>query len=893
MSTKKYVKFAAPYASTTFNTNNDLLVGAENGVLSGGQVTSSGGIVTIQPITFIQQGLIVTIPDVALSAAMPTNMYAPYFVVVSVSSSVENVSEVITPTFIKRPQDLTPSMTLVAEYDGFEWRNLPYLSPAGIVQQDHDQNVTDLVTGISSGIVTSIVGSTYSITPGALIASDGTDTTLQDTHTLNVVPIPAAGVNPYDRIDTVVFRKPLDSSTRVGIFKNVVGPSFVLNTSTEVETPVQFSPAAPTNFSIRTSTDLATSIGAYLEGTSLKFLAFSNQCVPGSVISVATGVTSFAFAIDFTGNIQFFYSKGNTLYQQVITKTGTVIVSEQAVYSYTHTLSQPQVQCLGNVHSSLIHVIFCRATGVGPQEIGYMSFTPSAVPVTPYTTFINLSANISNPSMAKNDDDLLLYVGFENDDTGRAYLWTFDAGEVTQAEGPVNIGSNIELQTQVYNLTTETLMPTTGATNVKVFCTDNKEVYAVWEQFMGSGQYGIAVYNVNFTANFGYKALMPNNIAISAYNMDVDSMNRAYIGYTDASTGFYYKYAIHLNDCSTVTNDDVIYNTNAVSALRIHFCPLGDLLHFVTDNSSGNGYWIRSTAMAQSSLQSQYVLPSDIRIAYQRKSDGALSVADTWIGEAEPIKRLYEFSHIFAAAGTVSWGVVAANTLVSSNIPIRFLSRESVYTVTGTGGGGIVLNSGYAWYVNIPDDDNAYTLTPEIVEIGSGFLDRVGKKSMPLFWNLGGVLYSSFAPFNFPSGGSGSIGGTISDELISWLGSGSAVPDPTNHGYLSTYYIQQSDSINTAIGKLDTGLNSVAGAAASILGGIIPLTIGTNSVTFGFTARPSALYRFNCNFENLVDTDPMIQSTSTTAKTTSSVTVLWPANLDSGNYSLDFILKDP
>lgn len=877
----------------TFNTNNDLLVGAENGVLSGGGVTSSGGIVTIQPITFIQQGLIITIPDVALSAPMPTNMYAPFFVVVSTSSSIENVSEVITPTFIKRPQDLVPTMTIVAEYDGVEWRNLPYLSPAGIVQQDQNQNVTDLVTGISSGIVTSVVGSTYSITPGALVASDGTDTTLQNTHTLSLVPIPAAGVNPYDRIDTVVFRKPQDSSTRIGIFKNIIGPSFVLNTSTEVETPVQFSSLSPTNFSIRTSTDQATSIGAYLEGTSLSFLAFSNQCVPGSPVVVAAGVTSFAFAIDFTGNIQFFYSKGNTLYQQVMTKTGSVVIAEQAVYSYTHAISQPQVQCLGNIHSSLIHVIFCRATGSGPQEIGYLSFTPGAVPVTPYTTLINLSANISNPSMAKNDDDFLLYVGFENDDSGRAYLWTFDAGEVTQAEGPINIGSNIELQTQVYNLSTDTVMPITGATNVKVFCTDNKEVFAVWEQFMGSGQYGIAVYNVNFKAKFGYKALMPNNIAISSFNMDADSMNRAYIGYTDASTGFYYKYVIHLDDCSTVASDDVIYNTDAVSTLRIHFCPLGDLLHFITDSVSGKGYWIRSTAMDQSSLQSQYILSSDIRIAYQRKSDGVMSIADTWIGEAEPIKRLYEFSHIFAAAGNVSWGVVAANTLVSSNIPIRFLSRESVYTVSGTGGGGIVLNSGYAWYVNIPDDDAPYTLTASIVEIGSGFLDRVGKQSMPLFWNLGGVLYSSFAPFNFPSGGSGSIGGTISDELIAWLGSGTAVPDPTDHGYSSTYYIEQSDSLNTAIGKLDAGVHSVAGAAASILGGIIPLTAGTNSVTFGFTARASASYSFNCNLENLVDTDPMIQSTSTTAKSTSSVTVLWPANLDSANYSLDFMLKDP
>jgi hypothetical protein len=291
-------------------------------------------------------------------------------------------------------------------------------------------------------------------------------------------------------------------------------------------------------------------------------------------------------------------------------------------------------------------------------------------------------------------------------------------------------------------------------------------------------------------------------------------------------------------------------------------------------------------------LQKQLITPSDVNLAYYRASDGALAVADTSLGDSTVVRRLYEFIHVFCATGSISWGT-PTNTLITSAITIQFLSRESTYTVSATGGGGVVIPSGYAWYVTIPDADKPATLTGHTTKIGTGFLDRAGKLEFPLFWNLGGTLYSSFAPFNFGEGGSGSVGGVLSDEMIEWLGSGSAIPDPTNHGYTSTNFILQSDDLPTAIGKLDAAIADGDTFAAKFNDALIPLTLGNTSVvvTFG-TPRGAATYRLFAQLENTTDATPMIQPVEITAKATTGFTVSWPAPLDSGNYILDYLLKD-
>jgi hypothetical protein len=194
-------------------------------------------------------------------------------------------------------------------------------------------------------------------------------------------------------------------------------------------------------------------------------------------------------------------------------------------------------------------------------------------------------------------------------------------------------------------------------------------------------------------------------------------------------------------------------------------------------------------------------------------------------------------------------------------------------------------------YTNIPDDDVNTTLSLTVTKFGTGLLDRAGKTAVPLFWNIGGRLFSNFSPYSFDAGGETvTIGGTISDELIAWLGCGDTAPDPSNHGYSSTTYILQSDSLLTAIGKLDA---AVAGVVSGGTAALIPLFQGDTSVSIIFGApRSSGVYRIVPTFENTIDDAPMMQTCMITTKVAAGFTISWPCPLDSGNYVLDYLLRD-
>ena len=136
----KSIPFAGRYRSATFNAGPQRLFAGRNGVVAGGTVTTAGGIATIQPLTWVQEGLFVS-SDSALSAPVPSGLVAPYFIAVTSSSSVQSPTEVITPTFVQRPQDAASPTALVASWDGSEWHALPKVSFDEIIKLVQTQNI--------------------------------------------------------------------------------------------------------------------------------------------------------------------------------------------------------------------------------------------------------------------------------------------------------------------------------------------------------------------------------------------------------------------------------------------------------------------------------------------------------------------------------------------------------------------------------------------------------------------------------------------------------------------------------------------------------------------------------------------------------------------------------
>lgn len=888
---KKSVQAKAPYNHDTFNINNNYLIGL-SGMLGGGRVTTSGATVTVQPLTWVQNGLIVS-SDSALSVSLPVNLTPPYFLAVTSSSPIENPLEVITPTFVKRPEDISAGTVLVAEWDGQEWRPLPPLSTAGINQAVKDANVREAMVGIASGFDVTKDSTNIYVFPGSAIAADGSPVTKNISTTLPKVAVDANGL---DRIDEVVLRKPLDNPARIATLQYVVGPTFNAGGTVQLFAAQTINSLGPN--AAKTINDPA-SDALYIvsaEGASpnitLKYLTAPNATTaPTPVSTIATGVDTYDSILNPDGSIDLVYVKALTLCYKRISATGTVLFAEQIIYTSPSTITNPKLVTVKAGSGYYIHVVFEKFISITHRQLGYVRLDGANNVQTTFQVLVDISANLKNPSLAKDDDDALFLLAFEDSGTGNAYLRTYDASTPTISSPPSQIGLPIILQDNTYNLSTAALLATTGATNPIVRRTANKETFVFWRHNKGSGVYGVAVYNANYVNAFGFKALVKDLYAIGEnvdqFSVAIDGLNVAH--FLLRETGVAGAANLRLTDF-TVSEAQLVLASGCVD-VAIRFTSRGALIHAYADTLPSSKMR-KSTAGLITTLRDRFLPPTDVYMVHYRTGDGAISVAGTAIEEDPSIKRLYEFNNLFAATGTVTWGGSSTHLLtIQSPLLINGFNRSSTYTILANGPGGLVVPDGSVVFVNLPDADMPANLALNVVPFGKGMLDRYGRTALPMFWAVAGVLYTKFAPFRLEAGGETIIiGESLSDAERNWLGM-PITPDPSNHAYTSTNYITQSSNYNAALAILDTAIYNLTNQF-QFASNIETLSNGSTSkvVVFG-TAQPNANYSLVPTMENLVDPNPQFQPMTLTAKSTAGFTVAWNTPLDGSNYQLDWIVS--
>lgn len=886
----KSVQQQAPYSSGTFNANNNFLVGA-NGVLAGGMTTTSGSTVTVQPLTWIQNGLIVN-SSTALTVTLPPSITAPYFVAVTTSSAIENPSEVVTPTFVKRPEDVSAGTVLVAEWDGAEWRNLPYLSPSLMHEAGKQGNINGQLVGIATGFGASQDSGHIYIDPGTAIAADGSPVTKTVTTTLTKIAADADGLN---RIDEVVLRKPLDNPARIATIQYVIGPAFNNDGSSELFAAKQTSSVGAWAPKILNS---PTSDALYifnLEGTSptanLKFLtAATATTTPTAVSTIASSIDNYDAVLTPDGFLDVVYTQGVNLFYTRITTTGTVVYAASNIYTSATSLTNPKLVTVASGAGYYIHIVVQKYVSGSQNQIGYVRLDSTNSVSTTFQVLVDLSAALANPSLAKDDDDAIFLLAFESQTTQAAFLYTFDASTATSGSAPTQVGLPITLQDNTYDLSTATLLASTGATNVIVRRAANKETFVFWRHNKGGSTYGVAVYNENYLNEFGYKAIVKDLYTtgenVNQYDVSVDGLNVAH--FILRESGLAGAANLRLTDLTVSEVQQVL--ASGATDVRVKFSSLGALIFSYGVSSAS--YMAKSTAGSLVAMRNLFLPPTDVYLVHYRTGDGTISVAGTALEEDPSIQRLYEFNNLFAATGTVTWSGSSTHLLtVQANLTINFFNRLSTYTIPSNSPSGITVPDGSVCYVNVPDTDAAANLTLEVTEFGEGILDRYGRTAVPLFWSIGGVLYTKFAPFRLDSGGETIIiGDPLSTAQLTWLGMPSN-PDPTSHGYASTTYITQSTDNNSAIGLLDEAITGLSGQFQYV-SNVETLSSGITSysVVFG-TAQSNTNYSIAPQFENTVDAHPMFQPMTITAKSVNGFTVSWNVALDSANYKLDWVVS--
>lgn len=805
MAITKYVAASAPYNHQTFDDAQGFIAGA-NGVLTGGEVTTSASLVTVQPLSWIQEGLIVN-SDGVLTATLPTNILVPYFLAVTTSSPIDILDEVITPTFVQRPEDVDSATVLVAEWDGQEWRQLPYLQLTEINEAAATAAVKGQMAGVASGLDMTQDGSNVYVQPGSAYPTDGKLIVKQDSVTL---PKVAADPNGLDRIDQIVLRKPADDPSRIATIEYLVGPTFSDAGGIQVFTPNQVSSVTSSGPKVVNDPSNDNLYIFYLESNTLKF-RYANDTLSSisAAQTLAAGVSSFDAIQTPDGFLDIVYTSGDVLYYGRFTTLGAVVYATNPIYSAGGILINPKIVTVYANGSYDIHIVVQATVSVGHNQIGYVRLNTVNTVITGFQVLVDLSAQLANPSLDKDDNDSILYLAFENQTVQTVYLAEYDASTATAVTPPTATVEPFELQGNTYNLDTASLALATGATNPKVKRMANKQTYVFWRHVNGVSSYGVAVYNVNYLADFGYTALMQHLYTpgenVDEYKVAVDELDTAYLILREQ--GLVGSATLRLSTLTAGNATEI--QASLGTDINTVYTSLGALIQSYSDSSPAT--WItKQSATTAVSLRDNYIPPSDIYLGKYRTSDGYLSVAGTALEEDPSIRRLYEFNNLYAATATASWGGSATHLLtVVSALSVNFLDRLATYTIPA---GSVNIPDGSVCYVLVPDEDESQNLTFIVEKFGHGALDRLGRTALPMFWSVAGVLYTKFAPYRLDAGGETVVlGEPLSQAAQEWLGLPSFTPDPSNHAYSSTNYIHQSDDYNTAIGELDTAIAEVEG----------------------------------------------------------------------------------
>lgn len=884
MTTTKFVKSSAPYNHDTFNSVSQYLVGM-SGVLQGGLTTTSGTTVTVQPLSWIQNGLIVNV-DIPLTATLPVYLTPPYYVAVTSSSPIEMLTEIITPTFVKRPEDISAGTVLVAAWDGTEWRQLPYLDISAQIAARAQDAINENFIGIGSGFSSAVNGSNIVVAPGAAIAVDGTSVVKKVSTSL---PIIAADPDGYERIDEVVLRKPQGDPSRIATINYVVGQICDPSGGTDLSHATSISSSVSSAAKILNNPTTDDLYFLYLEGTTLNFRQSNNVLgsMSGATVLSAT-VDAFDAVLNPSGSIDIVYTDSTDVHYLRIDNTGSVIFTDSVIYTNVNPVSNARLVTIASGSTYYIHIVFQQYVGPTQNMFKYLRLSALNTVETNAVTLLNTGDQIANPSLEKDDDDSILFLAFEDTTNGAVYLVEYDAGTATNATPPTVLVPMMSLQSDTFNLITQAALASTGAKNAVVKRAANKETYVFWLHTTGGGNYVVAVYNRNYINTFGHKALYTTLYTLGestqAYDVAIDGLSTAHIIMLDADEAV----AANLQLDTFTASAPIQIEASGCMDVRTAFTSLGALIHAYADSTPSSNL-VKSTSGLITTLRDRQLPFTDVYLAHYRKSDGQISVAGTAIEEDPSIRRLYEFNHLYAGTGSVTWTGSATNKIViNAPITINGLNRSGTLTIP-TNGAGTVVPVGYAACIAVPDDDVTQNVSLQMIAFGSGLLDRYHRNLVPIFWNISSVLYTRFAPFRLDAAGETVIiGHTLNDDERSYLGM-PVDPDPSNHGYTSTVHITQSMSHNEAIGVLDAAITG-GGGGDTFTTGNVALTNGTTTqaVTFS-TAFGTTNYRVVPSFENDTDPNPQFQPITITNKLTTGFTATWNAPLDSGNYSLNYL----
>ena len=479
MAVNKINGFKAPYRSLTLRNEKEPII-AKKGLLSiDDDITQAGSTITVPPFVFNQNGMIVEVTD-ERDFSSPT-IEAPYYL--TVSAPTPNDLDDLIFTFAKSPTDITTEQVIVGEYDGLEWRLRPFLTIGDTLQRMDDANLDFNRVGPAEGLTTSVDGSEYRTEAGVIVDSQGFRQRLNEARLFSIVdPDP-----DWDRVDHIVYRRPLDSQDRIGTRKFITGGTFAAAPSSILNTAAFDTTLPRLNTRVLIGSDNTAHLlvaSGYTGVFDIIYAKYSSDRTTQLVapISVATGTTpNFDAVIDGNDDIHIVYTNGLKIQYEKIDDTGSSVASN-TTFDNLGTQSANATVAVDQGDNK-VFIIFQSLLGVSNNQI-YMAVLD--IGGTLATSPLNIepsASNYINPSVFV-DADLIVHIAWEDLTLTKIFYKTVN-----------DIGTEVDSILEVSGDTEQIGVGTLAdnAKNPRVWVTDNNTIFVTFLQ-LRSGAYGFAVW---------------------------------------------------------------------------------------------------------------------------------------------------------------------------------------------------------------------------------------------------------------------------------------------------------------------------------------------------------------------------------------------------------------
>ena len=407
--------FAAPYRSLTLRNSKRFSTGRSGLLEIFGPIVESGGIVTVPPVRFVQQGLLVENED-PRDVIIPPTLQEPYYLTVR-SPSVVLSSDLIYG-FAKSPTDISESVVIVGEKANGQWRPYYDIDIDAIVKREEKDRLDLGLARPIEGLRTTFLSPDFTTSPGVIVDKAGQKHRIENAITTTRVEEDA----DWPRVDRLVLRRPLDEYERIARLDLILGGTYsegaVTAHNTEFINSSQGVHSKTKAFSLpdnRLVILAARGYGTSFEITHTLYSADRQTLLSAVAVSISDFITrrDFDAALLPNGELSVTYiSEGRVRLQRINPDNGALIGIPVTIDSNTQVCEKPTISILENGQQVICYE---QASGPTTYKVFFTKRNITGGALFPPVDVTPLPGSYTSPYVFCTDD-YYCYLAYETND---------------------------------------------------------------------------------------------------------------------------------------------------------------------------------------------------------------------------------------------------------------------------------------------------------------------------------------------------------------------------------------------------------------------------------------------------------------------------------------------